>query len=78
MFLNVLCQPLGHVRLLLGIQPHPFFRTTPQCIFCTANPLVLDQVFQLGFIEFMAKIFAQLGNRSRFADDPFRVAAIGA
>jgi len=55
--LNVFCQPLGHARLLLSVQPHTFFRTAPQRIFRTTNPFVIDQIFQLGLIKLMAKVF---------------------
>jgi hypothetical protein len=62
---RVLRQPCADPRLLLVIQPHSLFRPPPDGILKSANPLMLHQVFQLGFIELMAKIFAQIRYRGR-------------
>ena len=57
----MLMQPLRHARLLLGVEPHPLFGTTPDGIIQAANPLVLHQVTQLGFIQLMTEMLAQIG-----------------
>ncbi len=74
----MLLQPLRHARLLLGVKPHPFFGTTPDGIFKAANPLVLNQVAQLGLVQLVAEMFTQIGKRFRVAQEQLGIAAVGA
>jgi hypothetical protein len=68
----MLRQPFADARLLLGIQPHTLFGTTPDGIIQAAHPLVLNQIFQLGFIKLMAEIFP----RSLRALASFRISSL--
>ena len=53
----MLRQPFANARLLLGSQPHALLGTTPDGVIQAAHPLVLHQIFQLGFIKLVAEIF---------------------
>jgi hypothetical protein len=55
-------QPLRHTGLLLGIEPHAQFGTTPDSIVQTAHPFVLNKVTQFGFVKLMAEMLAQVFN----------------
>ena len=68
----MLLQPLRHARLLLGVKPHPFFGTAPDGVVQAANPLVLDQVTQLGFVQLVTEMLAQIRNvlRQQYRADP--------
>ena len=74
----MLLQPLRHTRLLFGIQPHPFFGTAPDGVVQAANPLVLDQVTQLGFVQLVTEMLAQIRNVLRITEEQLGIAAVGA
>ena len=74
----MLRQPFADARLLLGIQPHALFGTTPDGVIQAAHPFMLNQIFQLGFIKLMAEIFPQIAQGAGFLQDPLAVAPVGA
>lgn len=53
----MLRQPFADARLLLAIQPHALFGSTPDGVIQAAHPFMLNQILQLGFIKLMAEIF---------------------
>ena len=70
----MLRQPFADARLLLGSQPHTLFGSTPDGVIQAAHPLVLHQIFQLGFIKLVAEIFPEIAQGAGFLQDPLAVA----
>ena len=75
-FLRVLRQPLLMRACCSAFSHIPLFGPAPDSVIQTAYPPVFYQIAQLGFIKLVAEIFAQIGKRSRFAEDPFAIAAV--
>ena len=74
----MLRQPFADARLLLGSQPHTLFGSTPDGVIQAAHPLVLHQIFQLGFIKLVAEIFPEIAQGAGFLQDLLAVAPVGA
>lgn len=63
----MLRQPGFHPRLLRIIQPHAQLGTPPDGVFQLDHPLFLYQIAQFGFIQAVAKLFAQIARPLAFA-----------
>lgn len=71
-------QPGFHARLLRLVQPHAQLGAAPDSVVQFYDPLFLGQVTQLGFIQTVAEIFAQIGEAISAGQDQLALAAVGA
>ncbi len=71
-------QPGFYSRLLRFVQPHAQLGAAPDGVVQLYDPLFLGQVAQLGFIQTVAEIFAQIGEAVGAGQDQLALAAVGA
>jgi hypothetical protein len=74
----VFCQPGLDSCLLRFVQPHAQLGAAPDSVIQLDHPFFFDQVAQLGFMQAVTEIFAQIVEAVGTGQDQLTVAAVGA